>query len=65
MIHVFINALSASAGGGLTYVRNILPRLAERGDVRVTMLVNDALRKDIPESSNVTLLSKSSVGWSG
>src|SRR5208282_3334310 len=28
MIHLFINALAASAGGGLTYIRNVLPRLA-------------------------------------
>ena len=44
MIHLFINALSASAGGGLTYVRNVLPRLALRDDVRTTVLLSEAAR---------------------
>ena len=39
MIHLFINALAASAGGGLTYIRNVLPRLAFRDDVRTTVLL--------------------------
>jgi glycosyltransferase involved in cell wall biosynthesis len=56
MIHVFINALSASAGGGLTYIRNVLPRLANRGGVRSTLLVGDVLRGEIPESSRVEVL---------
>ncbi len=56
MIHVFINALAATAGGGLTYVRNVLPRLADRDDVRATVLLNAALRGEIAESARVTVL---------
>ena len=56
MIHVFINALSASAGGGLTYVRNVLPRLACREGVRTTLLVGEALRSEITESTQVKVL---------
>src|ERR1700691_3963025 len=56
MIHLFINALAASAGGGLTYVRNVLPRLAVRDDVRTTLLAGGQLRNEITESSRVTLL---------
>lgn len=56
MIHLFIHALAASAGGGLTYVRNVLPRLALRDDVRTTLLVAERLRGEIAESTRVTLL---------
>jgi glycosyltransferase involved in cell wall biosynthesis len=56
MIHLFINALAASAGGGLTYVRNVLPRLAVRDDVGATVLLNAALRGEITESARVTVL---------
>ncbi len=56
MIHFFINALAASAGGGLTYIRNVLPRLALRDDVRTTLLVNGQLRNEISDSTRITLL---------
>ncbi len=57
MMHLFINALAASAGGGLTYVRNVLPRLAAREDVRTTVLLGETLRKEVTESGRVTVLS--------
>jgi glycosyltransferase involved in cell wall biosynthesis len=56
MIHLFINALAASAGGGLTYVRNVLPRLALRDDVHTTLLVGGQLRNEITDSTRITLL---------
>lgn len=56
MIHLFINALSASAGGGLTYIRNVVPQLAIRDDVRATVLVGDALRNEILESDRITVV---------
>jgi glycosyltransferase involved in cell wall biosynthesis len=56
MIHLFINALAASAGGGLTYVRNVLPRLALRDDVHTTLLVGGQRRNEITDSTRVTLL---------
>jgi glycosyltransferase involved in cell wall biosynthesis len=56
MIHLFINALAASAGGGLTYIRNVLPRIALRDDVRTTLLVGGQLRNEITDSTRVTLL---------
>jgi glycosyltransferase involved in cell wall biosynthesis len=56
MIHLFINAISASAGGGLTYVRNVLPRLAVREDVRTTVLLGPVLLGEIRKSSRVTVL---------
>ena len=62
MIHIFMNALSASAGGGLTYVRNVLPRLASRDGVRATVLVGGALRNEIPESSRIKILQQDYPG---
>ncbi|PYX46044.1 MAG: hypothetical protein DMG79_17745, partial [Acidobacteria bacterium] len=46
MMHLFINSLAASAGGGLTYIRNVLPHLDTRADVRVTVALNPAVRKE-------------------
>jgi glycosyltransferase involved in cell wall biosynthesis len=65
MIHVFINALSASAGGGLTYVRNVLPRLAVRDEVRTTLLAGEVLRGEIAETNQVTILREAFPGSSG
>jgi glycosyltransferase involved in cell wall biosynthesis len=56
MINIFINALSASAGGGLTYVRNVLPCLGARDDVHATVLVSESLRKEIRASTRITVL---------
>jgi glycosyltransferase involved in cell wall biosynthesis len=36
-MHLFINSLAASAGGGLTYIRNVIPHLAARSELRVTV----------------------------
>jgi glycosyltransferase involved in cell wall biosynthesis len=65
MIHLFINALSASAGGGLTYVRNVLPRLACRDGVRTTLLVGEALRSEIAGSTQVEVLREAYPDASG
>jgi len=46
MIHLFVNALAASAGGGLTYIRNVVPHLESRNDVRKTLLVNFEMRHE-------------------
>jgi glycosyltransferase involved in cell wall biosynthesis len=64
MIHIFMNAFAASAGGGLTYVRNVLPRLAGREGVRTTVLLSGTLRDEFAESANVTFLHTDSLGGS-
>ncbi len=53
MMHLFINALAASAGGGLTYIRNVVPQISRRGDVRATVLVNPALKEELGNFGNV------------
>lgn len=56
MIHLFINALGASAGGGLTYVRNVIPYLAAHDEVRVTLAAGRNLREELCHFANVELL---------
>jgi glycosyltransferase involved in cell wall biosynthesis len=54
MIRLFINGLSASAGGGLTYLRNVIPHLSRRVDARTTVLVGPALREEFGSLSNIS-----------
>lgn len=53
MMHLFVNSLAASAGGGLTYIRNVLPELAARPELRVTVLLNSGLREEFRSFSNI------------
>ena len=54
-MHLFLNGLAASAGGGLTYLRNVLPELSVRGDVQVTAAVNSQLRTEFRDLPQVTI----------
>ena len=56
MMHLFINASAASAGGGLTYIRNVVPHLASRTDLRATILLSPELRREFQETENLRLL---------
>lgn len=56
MIRLFINGLAASAGGGLTYLRNVIPHLALRRDAETTVLVNPALRAEFAQLQNISLI---------
>ncbi len=56
MMHLFINSLAASAGGGLTYIRNVIPQLAVRSGLQVTVAVGHELREEFRECSNVEFL---------
>ena len=56
MMHLFINALAASAGGGLTYVRNVLPHLEAQSDLKVTIVLNSGLREEFRAISRVDFL---------
>jgi len=47
MMHLFLNGLAASAGGGLTYLRNVLPHLSTRQGVQVTAAVSPQLRREL------------------
>ena len=56
MTHLFINSLAASAGGGLTYIRNVIPYLAANPQVQVTAAVGAGLREELRRFSNVDFL---------
>jgi glycosyltransferase involved in cell wall biosynthesis len=58
MIHLFINALAASAGGGLTYVRNVIPYLAARPDAKATVCLDIRLRREFQASPHITFVER-------
>jgi len=54
-MRVFINSLAASAGGGLTYVRNVVPHLASKG-VKVTLALSANLAQEFRHIAGIELL---------
>jgi glycosyltransferase involved in cell wall biosynthesis len=56
MIHLFVDASAASSGSGPTYVRNVVPHLAARTDLRSTILVSPLLRREFRDQSNVSFV---------
>jgi len=53
---LFINSLAASAGGGLTYIRNVIPHLANAEDVRATVALSPSLRQEFAALRNIEFL---------
>jgi glycosyltransferase involved in cell wall biosynthesis len=60
MIHLFLDASAASSGSGPTYVRNVVPHLAARTDLRSTILISPLLRREFQDQfqdqSNVSFV---------
>lgn len=56
MMHIFLNAAGASAGSGLTYLYNVVPRLSSLPDVRTTVAVQAQLRAELRHFANVNVL---------
>jgi len=56
MIKLFMNGLAASAGGGLTYLRNVIPHLSRRVDAETTVLLNPALRRELGQLPNISFV---------
>jgi glycosyltransferase involved in cell wall biosynthesis len=56
MIHLFVDASAASSGSGPTYIRNVVPHLAARTDLRSTILVSPLLRQEFQDQSNVSFV---------
>jgi glycosyltransferase involved in cell wall biosynthesis len=52
-MHLFLNCLAAQAGGGLTYLRNVLPCLSARGGVRTTVAASASLRQELGDLPNI------------
>jgi len=55
-MHLFINSLAASAGGGLTYIRNVLPHLAATPDLHVTVALSPGLKEEFGDLTNIDFL---------
>ncbi|HYA61789.1 MAG TPA: glycosyltransferase family 1 protein [Candidatus Sulfotelmatobacter sp.] len=55
-MHLFINSLAASAGGGLTYIRNVIPHLATTPNLRVTVALGPRLREEFLGVANVNFV---------
>jgi glycosyltransferase involved in cell wall biosynthesis len=56
MMHLFLNCLAASAGSGLTYVRNVIPHLAARPDLRATVALAPTLRNCLGSPRNISFI---------
>src|SRR5271163_4729472 len=65
MIRLFINGLAASAGGGLTYLRNVIPHLSKRVDAETTVLLNPTLREEFSGLSNIGMVEGSKALGAG
>jgi len=55
-MHLFINALAASAGGGLTYIRNVIPHLSARDDLRISVVLSSDLSREFRSYRKIELL---------
>lgn len=55
-MHLFINSLAANAGGGLTYIRNVIPHLAAAPDVQLTVALAPSLREELRGFTNINFL---------
>lgn len=56
MMRLFLNGAAASAGGGLTYLRNVIPQLSRQKDVQTTVAVDGEYRAQLPQPANVTFI---------
>ncbi len=55
-MRLFINSLAASAGGGLTYIRNVLPLLDGIQDLHITVALSPGLRKEFHCGDSIEFL---------
>lgn len=55
-MHLFLNGLAASAGGGLTYLRNVIPHLSSRTDLHTTVAINSDLRSEFGAPGGISFL---------
>ena len=62
MMHLFFNAVAASAGAGLTYVRNVVPEIAIREDIRATFALTQTFRQEFEDFPNITFIDFESAG---
>jgi len=64
-MHLLINALAASAGAGLTYVRNVAPQLALTSGLQASILLRPALRSELGHYPNVKFIEREGPAGAG
>lgn len=57
-MRLFINSLAASAGGGLTYIRNVIPHLAAIPDLRVLILAAPGIGQEFSSVTNIDFIER-------
>ncbi|HEX6803125.1 MAG TPA: glycosyltransferase family 1 protein [Terriglobales bacterium] len=57
-MHIFLNGLGASAGAGLTYLYNVIPRLSAMPEVHTTLAVQPNLRDEFRGYAKVNTLAE-------
>jgi glycosyltransferase involved in cell wall biosynthesis len=55
-MRLFINSLAASAGGGLTYIRNVLPQMAAIPGLQIAVAVAPKFHKQIEGTGKIEFL---------
>jgi glycosyltransferase involved in cell wall biosynthesis len=55
-MHIFLNALGASSASGLTYLRNVLPQLAEREGIQTTVSVLPAIQAEFSQLRDISFV---------
>lgn len=65
MIRIFVNGLAASAGAGLTYLRNVVPHLSALPGVHTTLAVQPTLCSNFKRLSDVDLICPEGAAGSG
>jgi glycosyltransferase involved in cell wall biosynthesis len=55
-MHLFVNALAASAGGGLTYIHNVIPELASRRELHITVAAASTVCEQFGNLANVDIV---------
>ena len=55
-MRLFLNGLAASAGAGLTYIRNVVPRLSDSPDTHTTVALSPGLRREFADPPYISFL---------
>lgn len=56
MMRLLLNGLAASAGGGLTYLRNVIPHFSVRSDIETIVAMNHGLRQEFRAQPGISVL---------
>ena len=55
-MRLFLNGLAASAGAGLTYLRNVIPEISRRPGFHTTIALDSALQREFDGFANISFV---------